>query len=119
MERDGKGQTTPAPAGPKTGRARLPRFGVRKRRRFKVAIRGYPSSFTIDVGRGGFCTELMRVLPEGTEVDGSILADGKEVPFTGCVAWNKPGDAQLGLRGRMGIRFTQITGDFAKMLETP
>jgi hypothetical protein len=119
MERDGKGQGTPEPSGPKSGRTRLPRFGVRKRRRFRVAIKGYPSSFTVDVGRGGFCTELMRVLPEGTDIAGSILVDGKEIPFAGSVAWNKPGDAGLGLRGRMGIRFTKITGDFAKLLETP
>jgi hypothetical protein len=77
----------------------------RVRRRLKVTLER-STSFTVDVGAGGFCLELLRVLAPGSKVSGTIQVPSAEVPFTGLVAWAKPGDAWLGLRGRMGIAFT-------------
>lgn len=84
-----------------------------------MTLHGHPSSFTIDVGAGGFCTELMRVLPPGTPIEGSLLVKGAEVAFTGQVAWSKPGEARMSLRGRIGVRFTRIPEDFEKAVEVP
>ncbi len=71
----------------------------------------HTSSFTVDVCAGGFCTELMRVLPPGSPVQGSIQMNGQEVAFAGQVVWVKPGDVGLNLRGRMGVRFTRVSLD--------
>ncbi len=78
---------------------------------------GHSSSFTIDVCAGGFSTELMRVLPPGTAVAGSIWVGEKEFAFSGRVAWAKPGDSTLNLRGKMGVRFTKLAGDFPQLGE--
>jgi hypothetical protein len=94
-------------------RGRAIRGAVRHRRRFRVALHGYPASFTVDVGAGGFCVEVMRVLPTGTPLEGSILVDGSDLGFVGAVVWNRPGDPRIGLRGRMGIQFTSIPKEFA------
>jgi len=92
---------------------------ARYRRRFRVHLAGHPSSFTVDVGEGGFCTELMRVLPPGTPVEGSLHVNGSEVAFAGEVAWARPGVARMNLRGRMGVRFTRIPGGFGRLVEPP
>jgi len=97
----------------------LARGSARTRRRFRVMLSGHPSSFTVDVGGGGFCTELMRVLPPGTPVEGSLYVEGSEVAFAGLVAWAKRGEARMNLRGRMGVRFTRIPYDFRRMVESP
>jgi hypothetical protein len=94
------------------------RSSSRQRRRFKVVL-GHAPCFTIDVGAGGFCTELLRVLVPGTAVEGSISAKGTEFAFAGRVAWAKPGDARMGLRGRMGVCFTQVSPDFLHLVELP
>jgi hypothetical protein len=81
----------------------------RQRRRYKVTLPQGPC-FTVDVGPGGFCAESTRVLAPGTEVTGKIRLDGEqERPFVGRVAWATPGDAQLAIRGRMGVKFTRVT----------
>jgi hypothetical protein len=95
------------------------RLAARHRRRFRVTLSGHPSAFTLDVGAGGFCTELMRVLPAGSRVYGSLLVKGAEVAFAGLVAWAKPGEARMSLRGRMGVRFTRIPQDFATLVNVP
>jgi hypothetical protein len=92
------------------------RSSSRQRRRFKVVL-GHAPCFTIDVGAGGFCTELLLV--PGTAVEGSISAKGTEFAFAGRVAWAKPGDARMGLRGRMGVCFTQVSPDFLHLVELP
>jgi hypothetical protein len=92
------------------------RSSTRRRRRLRVALPHTPS-FTIDVSAGGFCAELMRVLPEGTPVEGSINVNGKEIAFAGQVAWARPGNARMNLRGRMGVCFTRIAADFARLIE--
>ena len=94
---------------------RRERQAQRVRRRLKVTLeRGV--SFTVDVGAGGFCTEILRVLPPGSRVSGTIQVPSIDVPFTGLVAWAKPGDAWLGLRGRMGIVFTDVPPAAARAL---
>jgi hypothetical protein len=92
------------------------RSSSRQRRRFRVAL-GQPS-FTHDVGPGGFCTELLRVLVPGTAVQGSIGAQGSEFAFAGRVAWARPGDARMGLRGRMGVSFTQVSQGFLRLVDS-
>ncbi len=65
--------------------------------------------FTLNIGDGGFCVGVVRVLPPGTAVEGTIDLDGTPVPFTGTIAWAKPAgpDAADGL---MGVRFTRARG---------
>jgi hypothetical protein len=89
----------------------------RARWRFKVTV-GSAASFTTDVSRGGFCTEVMRVLPLATRVQGSIEGCGRKVPFTGRIAWSSPGDPSLNMRGRMGISFTEVGPDLLDLLQS-
>lgn len=92
------------------------RRGRRHRMRLRVVTcRG--SSFTVDVSSGGFCTELMRVLPVGEPVEGLIHLNGRDASFTGRVAWSRPGDPRLNERGRMGVCFVRIEPEFASSLE--
>lgn len=92
------------------------RRGRRHRKRLRVVTcRG--SSFTVDVSAGGFCTELMRVLPVGEPVEGLIHLNGRDVAFAGRVAWSRPGDPRLNERGRMGVCFVRIEPEFASSLE--
>jgi hypothetical protein len=79
----------------------------RQRKRLKVLI-GQATAFTIDVSPGGFCVELMRVFPPGSDVEGKLSLGSQDFPFTGKVAWAKAGDLRLNQRGRMGIRLTGI-----------
>jgi len=95
----------------------LNRVTERRRRRYRLTMAGHPSAFTVDIGAGGFCTEVMRVLPAGTAIQGSLLVDGAEVAFAGQVAWTKAGEARMSVRGRMGVRFTRIPQDFARIVD--
>jgi hypothetical protein len=88
----------------------------RQRRRYKVTVDA-GSWFTTDVCAGGFCAELMRVLPLRTFVEGALHVKGMEVPFAGEVVWARRGDWHLNLRGRMGVRFTRIASDLARLLD--
>ena len=97
-----------------TASPRRARKWVRLRRRFKVAFQ-HSASFTVDVSPGGFCAELLRVLPVGTGVGGTITVRGTDVAFAGRVVWARPGDAHLGLRGRMGVVYTQIAAGFIEL----
>lgn len=92
------------------------RGSTRHRRRFRVTV-DHVSLFTTDVGPGGFATEMMRVLPPGTPVMGQLRLHDVDVVFVGEVAWAKPGDPRMNLRGRMGVRFSRIRPDFAALLE--
>jgi PilZ domain len=93
------------------------RTADRQRWRFKVTL-GSSASFTADVSQGGFCTELMRVLPPATRVRGSLEGFGRKVPFEGRVVWSSPGDQSLNVRGRMGISFTEIGPGLLELFET-
>ena len=89
----------------------------RHRRRLKVMVGSTPS-FTTDVSTRGFCMELLgRVLPPGTPVFGTIQVKGGEVAFQGRVAWAKRGDWHLNVRGKMGVRFTQVALNFLQLAE--
>jgi hypothetical protein len=83
-----------------------PRRSTRFRRRFRVEL-GHTAAFTVDVSAGGFCVELVRVLPPGSPLAGSIHVNGRELPFGGQVVWARQSAAGLNIRGRMGVRFTQ------------
>ena len=79
----------------------------RVRRRFRVSLSG-SSAFTIDVSPQGFCTEMLRIPPVGTPVQGSIRVKEAEYAFAGRVVWARPGDPRMNLRGRMGVSFTEL-----------
>jgi hypothetical protein len=74
------------------------------------------SSFTVNVGHGGVCTEQMRVLAVGTWVEGHISLDGRNAAFSGRVAWTLAGDSRLGQLGRMGVRFDRVGLELAEGL---
>src|SRR5260370_3853086 len=93
------------------------RIDSRRRRRFKVTL-GIHASFTVDVSSGGFSTESMRVLPAGTEVVGTIQIEGKELPFSGRIAWAKASAPQMGLRGMMGVRFINTPKELLALMKT-
>lgn len=40
------------------------------------------------------------------------------LPFTGRVAWARPGDLTLNLRGRMGVRLLRIPPRFEELIAT-
>jgi len=84
----------------------------RRRVRLRVStVRG--SSFTVDAGPGGVCTEQMRVLAVGAPIEGHIYLDGTDSPFQGRVVWARAGDSRLNQLGRMGVRFDRIGAQWA------
>jgi hypothetical protein len=91
------------------------RQSVRKRRRLRVTMAGSPV-FTADMGTGGFCAELMRVLQPGTTVNGTITLAGRDFEYVGLVRWARSGDARIRVTGRMGVRFLQVPTEFAGLL---
>jgi len=94
------------------------RSHLRHRRRIRVTI-GSAAVFTSDIGSGGFSAELMRVPAGGSAVEGSIRLNGVEVRYVGVVVWVRPGDARLNIRGRVGVRFTQLPPDMRLIIESP
>lgn len=98
------------------GAVRVARRGRRYRLRLRV-VTSRGGSFTVDVGPGGFCTELARVLPVGEPVEGLIHLNGRDASFAGRVAWSVAGDPRLNERGRMGVCFVRIEPEFARGLE--
>lgn len=75
--------------------------------------------FTVDIGRDGFCVEMLRVLEPGTEVQGSFEAGGHEFRFRGEVCWAYAGAPYLGIRGKMGVRFTDEPRSAAPISDAP
>jgi hypothetical protein len=100
---------TAIPGGPARVAARMARHRLRVR---VTTRRG--SYFTVNVSRGGICTEQMRVLPVGSRVEGLISFDGRAAFFTGKVMWTLSGDSRLNQLGRMGVRFERIGPELAK-----
>lgn len=92
------------------------RQAPRVRKRFRVDLAGTPL-FTIDVSEGGFCAEAMRVLQPGSPIRGFIRIRDQEMPFVGTVAWARAGEPRMQLRGRMGVRFTEV-GEESQLLKT-
>jgi hypothetical protein len=91
------------------------RTSIRHRRRVHVTL-GTTPVFTNDVGPGGFAVELMRTLPPGTAVQGTIRVGDLEVGYAGVIAWAKAGAPHMALRGKMGVRFTRLPADVAQLL---
>lgn len=92
---------------------RIPRGSPRRRVRVRVVTpRG--SSLTNDVGPGGFCTSVMRVLPIDSRFEGTIHHRGQDERFTGRVVWARPGNPRLGISGLVGVRFESISTEFAR-----
>lgn len=91
---------------------------MRHRRRFRVTIGASPV-FTLDLGAGGFSAELMRVPANGSAVAGVIRLNGVDVAYRGEVAWVKPGDPRIGLRGRIGVRFTELPPEVRRLVDSP
>ena len=88
----------------------------RVRRRLRVILNGAPT-FTSDVSPGGFCVELMQVLPRGSDVAGMLELSQQSYAFSGRVAWAVKGEPRLNQRGRMGIQFTGIDHRFFERYE--
>ncbi|MCM2333025.1 MAG: PilZ domain-containing protein [Anaeromyxobacteraceae bacterium] len=91
------------------------RRAIRHRRRIRVTV-GTTPVFTADIGPGGFSAELMRVQPPGTLVQGSIRLSGREVGYAGEIAWAKAGAPHMAMRGRIGVRFTNLPPDVQAIL---
>jgi len=93
-----------------------PRRSTRYRRRFRVDL-GHTTALTVDVSTGGFCVELMRVLPPGSPLDGSIHVLGRELAFGGQVVWARQPEVGLNMRGRMGVRFTRPPAGLKQLID--
>ena len=98
-----------------SGTGQVVRSSPRRRVRLRI-VTSRGSSLTVNVSAGGFCTGMMRVLPAGTPLDGTIHLDGREAFFSGHVVWARPGNPRLSLMGTMGVRFGEIDADFARCL---
>ncbi len=96
------------PSNVRRGQRRDARSSQRRSARHKVTIQ-QTACFTLNVGDGGFCVGMVRVLPPGSAVEGAIDIGGTPVPFKGSVAWAKAGDSRLGVRGLMGVRYVDPT----------
>ena len=94
---------------------RVARRSRRHRLRARVAT-SLGTWFTINLGRGGFCAELMRALPVGESVEGLIHLKGRDISFAGRVAWAAAGDSRLNLRARMGLCFLSVDPDLVRNL---
>jgi PilZ domain len=92
------------------------RASIRRRRRYQVNL-GLVASFTTNVSAQGFCTEVMRALPPRAAVEGLLQVRGANLPFAGEIAWAAQGDWHINLHGRMGVRFTRIDPDLARLLD--
>jgi hypothetical protein len=85
----------------------IPRTSRHRARLRVVSPRGI--WFTANVSTGGFCTALMRVLPVGTRIEGTVHFDGNDEPFVGRVAWARRGDPRMNLMGTMGVSFEKLS----------
>jgi hypothetical protein len=90
----------------------------RQRRRLRLTI-GERGAFTVDVSPGGFCVELPAAIKPGTQISGKLAVDEREFPFTGEVRWARAGEPRLGIRARIGVRFTGIDNAFYGLFLDP
>lgn len=91
------------------------RRAPRHRQRVPVTM-DHTTHFTVNLGVGGFCTETVRVLQPGTDVAGALRVHGREYAYRGRVAWAIAGSPRLGVRGRMGVCFSEIEPEFLDAL---
>jgi hypothetical protein len=75
------------------------------------------AAFTVDVCGGGFCALMLRAIPPGTLVEGSIQVEGQAVPYKGRVVWAKAGDVHLGVRSRVGVGFARADANLPGILQ--
>jgi len=71
---------------------------------------------TADISPGGFSIELPQVFLPHALIDGFVLDGDRELPFAGEVAWAEPGNPQLSVYSRMGVRFTRVAPALKKLL---
>ena len=83
-------------------------------KRLKIRI-GKVTGFTFDISPRGTGVELTKTLLPGTAIDGAIFLDAKELGFAGQVRWARAGQANLGIRARMGILLTSISNEFFEL----
>ncbi|MEW5737568.1 MAG: PilZ domain-containing protein [Myxococcota bacterium] len=81
------------------------RKSLRRTVRLPLSLGRRLPALTADVSRGGFCAELPQVFLPGSQVHGFFLVKEEEVPFRGTVTWAEPGNPQLSIFSRIGVRF--------------
>lgn len=81
---------------------------LRRSLRLPLSLGRRLPALTADVSRGGFSAELPQVFLPGSQVHGYFLVDDAEVPFRGTVAWAEPGNPQLSVFSRIGVRFEAL-----------
>ncbi len=89
---------------------------LRRSIRLPVSIGRRLPALTADVSRGGFQAELPQVFLPGSKVHGYFLVNDVEVPFRGTVAWADPGNPQLSIYSRIGVKFDSIPAGLQKVL---
>jgi hypothetical protein len=80
---------------------------LRRSLRLPLSLGRRLPAISADVSRGGFQAELPQVFLPGSKVHGYFLVDDAEVPFRGTVAWAEPGNPQLSIFSRIGVRFDE------------
>jgi hypothetical protein len=93
------------------------RSSPRQKRRLRVSL-GTTPLFTADVSAGGFSAEILRAPAPGTPVAGTLRLADAEVNYAGQVVWARPGSPRLNLRGRIGVRFTSLPPEAARLLDS-
>lgn len=81
---------------------------IRRSIRLPLSLGGRLPALSADVSRGGFQAELPQVFLPGSRVHGSIVVGEEKVPFSGTVAWAQPGNPQLSVFSRLGVRFDSV-----------
>ena len=81
---------------------------IRRSVRLPLSLGRRLPALSADVSRGGFQAELPQVFLPGSRVDGYFLVGEGEVPFSGTVAWAQPGNPQLSVFSRIGVRFDVV-----------
>jgi hypothetical protein len=81
---------------------------IRRAVRLPLSLGRRLPALSADVSRGGFKAELPQVFLPGSKVHGYFLVGESEVPFRGTVAWAEPGNPQLSIVSRIGVRFDAV-----------
>jgi hypothetical protein len=93
-----------------------PRAAPRHAHRLVVRLRGMLPVYTQDVSDLGFQADLLQPLRPGSRVQGSIAVGEEELPFEGEIVWTRQHAGER-MRGRWGLRFTTLPGNFARRLQ--
>lgn len=93
----------------------LPRAVPRFEHRLAVRLRGMLPVFTRDVSASGFCADMLQPMKKGDVLEGALLLGDEEVAFQGEVMWARRSAGER-TRGRYGVRFVTIDGDFQQRL---